>query len=176
MSKSWSDTMKNQKGLMLVELITVLVLVGIIGTFATFFLYLGVNGYVNSKTASDGALNAQTALDRITLELRDLNYFTSAPVISATNGNASLSYKSEVLDGTRVLKYDSGTHTIALNIAGQDYLLLEKVVSFNLSVTAKDLNYDGVDDVAAIGLEFNLDGIGKDFKTAIFPRYMVKNK
>ena len=168
--------MKNQKGLMLVELITVLVLIGIIGSFATFFLYLGVNSYVKTKTASEGALDAQMALDRMTLELRDMNYFTSAPVISGTNGNASLSYKSEVLAGTRVLKYDSGTHTVALNLAGQDYRLLENVSSFNLSVTAKDLNYDGVDDVAAIGIEFNLDGIGKDFKTAIFPRYMVKNK
>ena len=161
---------------MLIELITVLVLIGIIGTFATYFLYLGVNSYVNSKTASEGALDAQMALDRITLELRDMNYFTSAPEISGTNGNASLSYKSEVLSGTRLIKYDSAAHTIALNIAGQDYLLLEHVSSFNLSVTAKDLNYDGVDDVAAIAVEFNLDGIGKDFKTAIFPRHMVKNK
>jgi len=173
MSTGWAGTMKNQKGLMLVELITVLVLIGIIGTFATFFLYLGVNSYVNTKTASEGALDAQMALDRITLELRDLNYFTSAPVIT---GDASLSYKSAVLAGTRMLKYDSAAHTIALNIAGQDYRLLENLSSFNLSVTAKDLNYDGVDDVAAIELEFNLDGIGKDFKTVIFPRYMVKNK
>ena len=165
--------MKNQKGLMLVELITVLVLIGIIGSFATFFLYLGVNSYVKTKTASEGALDAQMALDRMTLELRDINYFTSAPVLT---GNASLSYKSEVLSGTRVLKYDSAAHTIALHIGGQDYSLLENVSSFNLSVTAKDLNYDGVDDVAAIAVEFNLDGIGKDFKTAIFPRYMVKNK
>jgi len=168
--------MKNQKGLMLVELITVLVLIGIIGTFATFFLYLGVNSYMSTRMASEGALDAQMALDRITLELRDINYFTSTPVISSTGGNASLSYKSEVLSGTRMLKYDSAAHTIEINVGGQDYRLLEHVSSFNLSVTAKDLNYDGIDDVAAIGVEFNLDGIGKDFKTAVFPRYMVKNK
>ena len=57
--------MKNQKGLMLVELITVLVLIGIIGSFATFFLYTGFNGYQKSKITSEGALNAQMALDRI---------------------------------------------------------------------------------------------------------------
>ena len=158
---------------MLVELIAVLVLAGIIGTFATFFLYLSVNGYLNSKTASVGALNAQSALDRITLELRDLNYFTASPV---TSGNAILAYQSEVFPGNRSLKYDAANNSIAINIDGTDYLLLENVTTFSLSVTAKDLNYDGVDDVAAIGVEFNLDGIGKDFKTAIFPRYMVKNK
>lgn len=167
--------MKCQKGLILIELITVIVLTGIIAAFTTFFLYSGVNGYLNIKTTSAGALNAQMALDRISLELRDLNYFTSSPV---TSGNASLSYQSAVaeLAGTRILKYDTTQNTIAINIGGTDYPLLENVTSFNLTVAAQDLNQDGIDDVASIGIGFHLEGIGQEFQTNIFPRHMVKNK
>ena len=165
--------MKHQRGLVLFELITVIVLVGIIGIFATFFLYSSINGYLKTKNTSEGAMDAQMALDRISLELRHLSYFTSSPV---TSGNASLSYQSEVLGGNRMLKYDSVNDTMTINISGTDYLLLEDVTSFNLSVTADDLNLDGVNDVASIGVGFYLHGIGKEFKTTIFPRHMVKNK
>jgi hypothetical protein len=168
-------TREQPKGLILIELITVIVLIGIIGSFTTFFLYSGINGYLHTKNTSAGALNAQMALDRITLELRNLNYFTSSPV---TSGNASLSYQSEVaaLGGDRILKYDSTQETIAINIDGTPYLLLENVTEFSLTVTPEDLNQDGVEDVASIGVGFHLQGIGTEFKTNIFPRHMVKNK
>ncbi len=39
-----------QKGFTLVELIATLVLVGIIGTFTTLFMYTGLNGYLRAKT------------------------------------------------------------------------------------------------------------------------------
>ena len=81
--------MKSQKGLILVELIAVIVLIGVIGAFTTFFLYTGINGYVNTKNTTEGAMNAQMALDRISLELRDLDYFTSF------TENSSLSFTSE---------------------------------------------------------------------------------
>lgn len=171
--------MKHAKGLILIELISVIVLVGIIASFTGFFLYTGINGYVNAKTNAEGSLNAQMALDRITLELRDLNYFTSAP--DTTAPDLSISYKSETLSGTRMIKYDTSNETIFINIAGTDYKLLDDVSSFSLAVTPMDLDNDGsADDVAAIELGFKLgignDNIGKEFKTRIFPRHMVKNK
>ena len=165
--------MYNPKGIILIELIAVIVLVGIIAGFTTFFLYSGVSGYLNIKNTTTGAVRAQMSLDRISLELRTLNYFTAAPV---TSGNASLSYRSEVLPGDRMLQYNAANDTIAINIDGTEYLLLEDVTSFSLSVAAKDLNQDGVDDVASIGVGFHLSNIGKEFKMNVFPRYMVKNK
>jgi hypothetical protein len=171
--------MKHAKGLILIELISVIVLVGIIASFTGFFLYTGINGYMNAKTNAEGSLNAQMALDRITLELRDLNYFTSAP--DTTAPDLSISYKSETLSGTRMIKYDTSNETIFINIAGTDYKLLDDVTSFSLAVTPMDLDNDGsADDVAAIELGFKLgignENIGKEFKTRIFPRHMVKNK
>jgi len=161
--------MKNQRGLILVELIAVLVLIGIIGTFTTYFLYTGLNGYLKAKDTSEGAMDAQMALDRISHEFRNLDYFTT-PLVP----NSSLSYTSEILSGTRALIYNS--NTIWIRIGAEDYKLLEKVDDFTLSAAAQDLNADGVDDVAFIEVGFKVNEIGKEFKTKIFPRHMVKNK
>ena len=94
-------SMKSQRGLILIELITVIVLVGIIASFTTFLLYSGIKGYMDTKNRTEGAINAQMALDRISLELRELDYFTSY------TQNSSLSFTSEVLSGTRKLSYNS---------------------------------------------------------------------
>ena len=59
-------------GFVLIELVTTLVLVGVIGAFAGFFLWSGINGYLASKRNSETALTAQVALDRISYELRHI--------------------------------------------------------------------------------------------------------
>ena len=162
--------MKNHRGLVLIELITVIVLIGIIGTFTTFFLYTGLSGYLKAKNTLEGALDAQMALDRISLELRDLNYFTSF------TQDSSLSFTSEVLSGTRKLSYN--LNTIWISIGSNDFKLLENVDSdsFILSKTPQDLNNDGSLEVAFFEVGFKVNEIGKEFKTKIFPRHMVKNK
>jgi prepilin-type N-terminal cleavage/methylation domain-containing protein len=166
------NVMSSQRGFVLIELIAVIVLIGMIAAFTTFFLYTGFKGYEDSKTRNEGALSAQMALDRITLELRDINY------IDPTPNNTSLTYKSETLTGTRTLKYIG--NNILLNVdppgdVAKDYTLLEDVTSFQFSYTYLNLDYDTapVDEVASIAVVFNLSNIGKRFETKIFPRYMV---
>ena len=160
--------MKKQRGLILVELIAVIVLMGIIGSFTGFFLYTGINGYMMTKNTTEGALNAQMALDRISLELRSIRE------IAPTPSSTSVTYKSETLTGTRTLKYDGGK--IIINVDPDDYTLLEGVSSFLLSYSYQNLDHDAVpvDEVAHIDVEFNLGEIGKTFQTKIFPRNMVK--
>ena len=163
--------MKNQQGFALIELIAVIVLVGIIASFSTFFLYTGFNGYINSKNATEGALNAQMALDRISLELRNIS-----DVIAFVE-NASVSYKSEELTGTRTLKYESNSKTIQISVNNSDYNLLEDVpsASFKLSVDCQDLDDDDItDDIAHVDVRFQVGEIGKEFKTRIFPRNLAK--
>ena len=60
------------KGFILIELVTTLILIGLIGSFAGLFLYSGINGYIASRRNSEAALKAQVALDRISAELRAL--------------------------------------------------------------------------------------------------------
>ena len=166
--------MKNHKGFTLVELMAVIVLVGIIATFAAAFLNTGFNGYLNSKNANEGALNAQMALDRISTELRNINELTSTPTSS------SLSYKNEKLNGTRTLKFEN--QTIFIRVDTTDHLLLDNISEFTIfKPDPLDLDDDGsADDVPYIQVEFkvglNENEIGRQFRTRIFPRYMVENK
>lgn len=159
--------MKHPKGLILIELIMTIVLVGILATFTGFFLYTGFNGYLNAKKTADGALEAQRALDRMTLELRNISYFTSAPTAS------SISYKNEELAGMRVL--EGVGNTIFIRVNGTEYKLLENVSDFSLSVDYADLlNDTTANDVAWIEVGFKVGEIGKRFSTRIFPRNMVQ--
>lgn len=161
--------MKHQKGLILIELIMTLVLVGIIATFTGLFIYSGINSYLRAQYVSNGALDAQRALDRISQELRDITNITPTP--SAT----SLTYQSEILTGTRTLKYDANTDTIYIRVDPNDYALLENVSAFNLTYDTRNLDNDPapVDEVAFIEVAFNLEDIGTDFRTRIFPRNLV---
>jgi prepilin-type N-terminal cleavage/methylation domain-containing protein len=165
--------MKNQQGLTLVELISVIVLIGIISTFTSFFLYTGLNGYLNSKNSLEGAFKAQLALDRMTLELRYISQFTSAPTA------ASVSYvsKDPQMPGLRVLKFQPGTQTgeIKISVDAKEYPLLDNVALFNLNVIYRNIDDDpSAAEVAAIRIGFKLAGIGREFRTQIFPRNLVE--
>ena len=162
---------KNQKGLILIELIMTIVLIGIIASFTGFFIYSGINGYLRAQYISNGSLDAQRALDRISLELRDITNITPAPTA------ISVTYTTDapVLTGTRTLKYDANARTIFIRVEPNDYALLENVSSFNLTPQYANLDNDPapVDEVAYIDVEFNLREIGTKFKARIFPRNLV---
>ncbi len=166
--------MKNHRGFALIELIAVIVLVGIIASFFAIFLTTGVKGYLNTKNATEGSLNAQMALDRISMELRDIRELTATP------SSTTLSYKSEDPTETRTLKYEN--QNIYIRVDTTDYMLLENISTFVISnPPARDLDGDdSEDDVPYIEVEFrvglNENEIGKEFKTRIFPRHMVEDK
>jgi prepilin-type N-terminal cleavage/methylation domain-containing protein len=159
--------MKQQKGFTLVELIVTLVLVGIIGTFTTLFMYTGLNGYLKAKVTSEGALKAQIALDRISLELRDIKD------ISDFNSDTNIDYTSETLPGNRKIILNG--NKIDIDVNNNPNTLLDAVVSFDLKTTYTDLNYysGGDREVESISVGFTVEGIERPFSTRIFPRYMV---
>ena len=159
-----------QKGFTLVELIVTLVLVGIIGTFTTLFMYTGLNGYLKAKETSEGALKAQIALDRISLELKDMR------LISDFNANTNIDFTSQTLPFARRIRYDSGNREILLSVAGNEFLLLDRVQNFALTANFRDLNYDsgGVREVESIQVSFTVgEDIKRPFTVRIFPRNMV---
>ena len=160
-----------QKGFTLVELIVTLVLVGIIGTFTTLFMYTGLNGYLRAKDTSEGALKAQIALDRISLELKDIKE------ISDINSDTNIDYEceSEALRFARIIRYDSAKDEILLSVGGNENVLLNDVQTFSLTATYKDLNYysDGNLEVESIEVSFTVGEIERPFSARIFPRNMV---
>jgi prepilin-type N-terminal cleavage/methylation domain-containing protein len=161
--------MKHPKGFILIELIMTIVLIGIIATFTGLFIFSGINGYLRAQYITNGSLDAQRALDRISLELRDITAITSEP------STTSLTYRSETLTGTRTLKYDGNTDTIFIRKEPTDYILLENVSAFDLSWETYNMDADplAVEEVRFIQVAFNLEDIGTDFRTRIFPRNLV---
>jgi len=158
-----------QNGFTLVELIVALVLVGIIGTFTTLFMYTGLNGYLRAKDTSEGALKAQIALDRISLELRDIDYID----LDTFSDDTRIDYTSVSLPGNRKILYNGGV--ISLDVDGSVNELLDGVSDFTLRLTHRDLNYfaDSKDEVEAINVSFKVGEIERLFSTRIFPRNMV---
>ena len=156
-------------GFILIELVTVLILVGIIGVFSGFFLFTGMQGYLNSKQTSEGALQAQTALERISKELVDV---TSLPVDPSEN--VSVTYKSSELPGQRSISYDSDNKEISISVNGRPYPLLTDVKSFSLALEKADLNDDGTDEISGFTISFTAGEIGQPFATRIYPRRFLQ--
>jgi prepilin-type N-terminal cleavage/methylation domain-containing protein len=162
-------SIRTQKGFTLVELIVTLVLVGIIGTFTTLFMYTGLNGYLRAKDTSEGALKAQIALDRISLELRDIDNID----LTTFNNDTRIDYTSVTLPGNRKILFSGGV--ISLDVNGNENALLDEVSDFTLRITPQELNYfaDNKDEVQAIDVSFKVGIIGRAFNVRIFPRNMV---
>jgi prepilin-type N-terminal cleavage/methylation domain-containing protein len=160
---------KQKNGFTLVELIVTIVLVGIIGTFTTLFMYTGINGYLRAKNTAEGALKAQIALDRISLELRDITE------IESLTANTSIDYFSATLPGDRQIIHNAGADTISLDVDGNVNLLLDDVQSFTMTAAGRDLNFyaDGNNEVEAIDISLTVGDIGRQFSARIFPRNMV---
>ena len=154
-----------EKGFTLVELIVTLVLVGIIGTFTTLFVYSGLNGYLKARDTSEGALKAQITLDRISMELRDID------TVNTFAANTQIDYSSRSLGANRQILYSNGV--ISINAGSGARNLLDGVENFNMALIQADLNGDGNDNVQAINISFNTDQIGRQFSARIFPRHMV---
>jgi prepilin-type N-terminal cleavage/methylation domain-containing protein len=162
-------TIRAQNGFTLVELIVTLVLVGIIGTFTTLFMYTGLNGYLMAKNTSEGAIKAQIVLDRISLELRDID---TIDLVTFTN-DTQIDYTSVTLPGNRKILYNGGV--VSLDIDGIAHALLDEVSDFTLRMTPADLNYfaDNKNEVQAIDVSFKVGDIDRTFSARIFPRNMV---
>ena len=165
--------MNKQEGFALIELMAVIILVGIIATFSAFFLRTGFSGYLNTKNNTEGALNAQMALDRISMELRNIRELTGTP------SSTSLSYRSEDPTETRTLKYENQGIFIRVNTT--DHLLMDNISAFTISHSSGDLDDDGSnDDVSNIEVAFrvglNENAIPRWFRTRIFPRNMVEDQ
>ena len=170
---------KPTSGFVLIELVTTLILIGVLGAFAGLFLYNGINGYLASKRNSETALKAQVVIDRLSAELRNISSLPVNPV-----ANTSITYKTadSKLPGTRKIRYDSGSKTIYFSIdSGVENPLLDQLDSFTLSWPSADMdNADGDEnpstgsqEISSILIEFTITGVGTKFSVRIHPRVFI---
>jgi len=158
-------------GFILIELVVTLILIGVIGTFTSLFLYTGVTGFITSKKISETALKTQIAMDRIGIELRNMVQDTTIPVpVFASN---SIRYKTDKTEmpGTREVSFDSSSNRLSLRVNGTSYLLLDGVQSFTVATDAVDMDYENSDnELSAIRIVLQMVDVGTQFTMRFYPR------
>jgi len=168
--------LRTQKGFTLLELVTTLILVGIIGAFTSFFLYTGIRGFLTSKFSSETALQAQIALDRISAELRQVQALVNPPPTQTSIEYRSLDLTPTV---TRRISYNSANREILLSVGGTANVLLDNVSAFTLSWVPKDLDQsgDGKNEISEIRVVFSVRSASTEnetlFSAEIYPRSML---
>lgn len=162
--------MKQETEFTLIEVVASLVLVGILATFASLFLVIGLEGYETTRKANAAALDAEIALSRISLELRSITNIPSAPVI-----NSSLVYNSSeddppVID--RKIEFSGGN--LYLNVDGiNNWALIKDISAPVLTVKAdEDLDNLGGNEVSYITVGFTISDMPA-FQVRIYPRAMI---
>ena len=167
-----------QAGFVLIEVVSTLILIGIIGAFTGFFLYYGITGFLASKRNSEDALKVQVAMDRISAELRDIKA-SPKPIFEAKK----VTYQSNTLTlppGDRVLQIESVSNVpgIYLTVGGTKNILLD-----NVNLAKSDITYgatrnldnsgDGSNEISFIKVTFSLNDLGTPFEVKIYPRAMI---
>lgn len=127
----------NKNGFTLIEIIMSLVILSIVGVFASMWFMTMINGYILTKSNADTIQNAEIILARLAKELSSTTSITEGKKTSLT----FLSKSTNPVDQSLTLSWASGTPNLSL---GAD-LLANKISSFNLKYHAK---YDdtGVDN------------------------------
>jgi len=152
----------NKRGFTLIEIIATLVLIAVLGSVAVLFTGNVLNGYTTVKNNSSAALKAQMALNRMSLELKDLN-----SLYSLTN-NVSITYKNPLGDN-RTIKFAGSNIYIS---TPEDHLLIDGVSDFSLSAAYDNIYNIAANDVAYIDIGFTVSGVSS-FSTRIFPRNRI---
>jgi type II secretory pathway pseudopilin PulG len=158
-------------GFILIELVVTLILIGVIGTFTSLFLYTGVTGFITSKKISETALKTQIAMDRIGIELRNMVQDTTIPVPVFTSN--SIRYKTDKTEmpGTREVSFDSNSNRLSLRVNGTSYLLLDGVQSFTVATDAVDMDNENSDnELSAIRIGMRMVDVGTQFTMRFYPR------
>ncbi len=163
--------MRRQAGFTLIELIAVMVILGLIGVFAGFFISTGARGNLAAMQAEQNAQRGQLALERIALELRDVNGGTSAgtaPLVTAT----SIRYTSSqaLLTNARTLAYDAAAKRITLTPAsgGTPQTLVDGVETCTMSTSGTSANYN-----ITFTVTFTLTGTAAPFTITVKPRNTI---
>ena len=154
--------LKQEAGFTLIEIVVTLVLVGILSVFAGLFMTTFLNGYFTVKNNSDTAMKAQMALDRISLELKDVS------ALSALTDNSLITYTNPSGAG-RTIKFVGSNIYLS---TPADNILIDRVQAFTLSATPGHVYNIAADDVAYIDIGFTISGYNP-FSTRIFPRTRI---
>jgi prepilin-type N-terminal cleavage/methylation domain-containing protein len=157
---------KKEAGFTLIEIIITLVLVGILSVFVALFLTSFLNSSFLIKNNSDTAMKAQMAMDRISIELKEVS------VVSVLTTDSLITYKNRQIDPSgadRTIKFQGSNLYLT---TASDNILIDQVQTFQLSATYRNVYNIAANDVAFIDVGFTIAGY-PPFSTRIFPRNRI---
>jgi prepilin-type N-terminal cleavage/methylation domain-containing protein len=110
--------MRKQAGFTLIELIACIVILGFIAVGATTIITLGASSFFSARNVDNAGTSAQLALERMALELRDVNGGPGAGgAVRVLTGPTRIIYTVDTtaqpaLTGTRTLTFTGGAITL----------------------------------------------------------------
>lgn len=164
--------MRSQQGFTLIEIIAAVVLIGAISIFAAIFISSGTRSMYNARLAEENGQKAQAALNRIALELRDVNGGVGSGGAPQVLSGTSIVYTTSqtAYPGTRTLAYSSGSRTITLRPAagGTAYTLVDGVSSCTMSFLGTT-----TDNSITFTVRFTLSNSGGTYSITVKPRNAI---
>ena len=114
--------MRRQTGFTLIELIACIVILGLIGIGVGTVISLGARSFFAARNADNAGVSAQIALERIALELRDIDSSTAAGAVKVLGGTSIVYVSSQTtaLPGTRTLAFSGDAITLRVNTGTSD--------------------------------------------------------
>jgi prepilin-type N-terminal cleavage/methylation domain-containing protein len=153
---------KPEAGFTLIEIILTLVLIGILSVFAGLFMTSFLSSYTLVKNNSDTAMKAQMAMNRISMELKEVS------AVSAITANSLITYTNPSGAGRTIKRVGSNLFLSTPT----DNILIDGVQAFQLSATYRNVYNIAADDVAFIDVGFTIAGTPA-FSVRIFPRNRI---
>ncbi|HWR02516.1 MAG TPA: type II secretion system protein [Humidesulfovibrio sp.] len=166
--------MRRQAGFTLIELIAVVIILGLIGGLMGFFISTGARGNLAAMQAEQNAQRGQIALQRISLELRDMNGgptgSASAPLVASSPPSIRYTSSQAALSDARTLAYSAGTKTITIipTDGGTPRTLVDGVESCTMTTSGTSATYD-----ITFTVTFTLTGTSAPFSITVKPRNTI---
>jgi len=159
--------MRTQAGFTLIELIACIVLLGLIAIGATTVISLGARSFFTARNVDNAGTSAQIALERIALELRDVNGGIGAGGAVQVLAGTRIVYTTAqpALSGTRTLAFTSGAITLTPASGGTAHPLIGGVSSCTMS-------FSGTGRGSTLSVTFTLQDApaGERFTITVKPR------
>ena len=159
--------MRKQAGFTLIELIACIVILGLIGIGASSLLSLGMRSFFSARNADNTGTSAQIALERIALELRDID--STPATVRVLTGPARIIYATTqaALPGTRTLTFAGGAITLTPNTT-----LLTQARTLIDGLSSCTMSFSGTDRSSTLTVTFTMTNApkGEVFSITVKPR------
>lgn len=153
---------KRQGGFTLIEIILTLVLIGVLSAFVGLFMTSFITSYYLVRNNTDTALKAQMAMDRISMELKDVT------AVSTVTADSLITYSNPLGTGRTIKRVGSNLYLSA----PADNILIDGVQAFQLNPAYGNVYNIAANDMAYIDVGFTVTG-HPPFRTRIFPRNRI---